>query len=109
MKKLNKLLVAGLTAAGLCAAGITTGAFAQTQSTDNDDYVGCPAGGPGPSYGYHARAHERWKDYHHQRRTALHDKLKLNAEQEKRGLTIQPSPTRIWKHGSRFAAPISKK
>ena len=25
MKKFNKLLVAGLTAAGLCAAGITTG------------------------------------------------------------------------------------
>ena len=83
MKKLNKLLVAGIAAAGLCAASITTGAFAQTQSTDNDDYVGCPVGGPGPGYGFHHRSHESWKNYHQHRRTVLHDKLKLNAEQEK--------------------------
>lgn len=83
MKKLNKFLVAGIAAAGLCAASITTGAFAQTQSTDNDDYVGCPVGGPGPGYGFHHRSHESWKDYHQHRRTVLHDKLKLNAEQEK--------------------------
>lgn len=83
MKKLNKLLVAGIAAAGLCAASITTGALAQTQSTDNDDYVGCPVGGPGPGYGFHHWSHESWKDYHQYRRTVLHDKLKLNAEQEK--------------------------
>ena len=87
MKKLNKYLITGITVLGLGAACFSTGTLAQ--SADNT-YGGCPmymGGGPGNSYadhdGPHRDHHERWKQYHQQRQTALHDKLQLNAEQEK--------------------------
>ncbi|EEO28649.1 Spy/CpxP family protein refolding chaperone [Oxalobacter paraformigenes] len=88
MKKLNKYLVAGVAALGFSAVCFSTNALAQPAG---DGYAGCPmymmGGGPGNCYADHDGSyrshHERWKEYHHQRRAALQDKLKLNAEQEK--------------------------
>lgn len=87
MKKLNKYLVASIAALGFSAACFSSSVIAQSA---DDTYAGCPmymGGGPGNCYADHNGPyrghHERWKEYHHQRRTALHDKLKLNAQQEK--------------------------
>ena len=87
MKKLNKYLAAGIAVLGFSAACFSTNVLAQPA---DGTYGGCPmymGGGPGNCYAdhngpYHGH-HERWKEYHHQRSAALHDRLKLNAEQEK--------------------------
>lgn len=87
MKKLNKYLVASVAALGFGISCFSTSVLAQSV---DDTCGGCPmyvgngsescyAGHEGPNRGHH----ERWKEYHHQRQLALHDKLKLNAEQEK--------------------------
>ncbi len=87
MKTLNKYLIAGIVALGFSATALSTNVLAQPAG---DSYAGCPmymGGGPGNCYADHDGSyrshHERWKEYHHQRRAALQDKLKLNAEQEK--------------------------
>ncbi|MCZ4064884.1 Spy/CpxP family protein refolding chaperone [Oxalobacter aliiformigenes] len=87
MKKLNKYLVAGIAALGFGASCFSVSAFAQSA---DETYGGCPMyteGGPGNCYADHDGPyrghHERWREYHHRRQLALHDKLKLNAEQEK--------------------------
>lgn len=87
MKKLNKYLVAGIAALGFGASCFSANAFAQSA---DETYGGCPmymGGGPGNCYvghdGPYRGHHEHWREYHHQRQLALHDRLKLNAEQEK--------------------------
>ncbi len=86
MKILNKCLIAGIAAVGMSGAILGTAIAAPADS----GYDGCPMnmGGPGPgncyvdqdNRGYHM---ERWHHYRQQRQTALHDQLKLNADQEK--------------------------
>ena len=90
MKKLNKCLAAGIAALGITAACFSTPAIAAPQ---DDGYAGCPmymmGGGPGPGYCYgdHDGAyrghHQRWQEYRQQRRTAMQERLKLNAQQQK--------------------------
>jgi len=63
---------------GLVAVGLTAGSFAAY--ADRPD---CGAMGAGPaSFGEHGRSPERMKESFEKRQSALHDKLKLNANQE---------------------------
>ena len=109
MKILNKCLIAGIAATGFVVAGLGTGAIA---APADDGYVGCPMnmGGPGPGNcdvvqnGQQGHNMERWHAYRHQRQTALHDKLKLNADQEKAWksyLAVVDSNFNSWKPLSR--------
>ena len=63
---------------GLVAVGLAGGSFAAYA-----DKAGCGPMGAGPaSFGEHGRSPERMKEHFDKRQGALHDKLKLNANQE---------------------------
>jgi hypothetical protein len=84
MKKWNKYLLLSVTALGFAAAGIGT-AISAVLSPDQPEW-GCGyggRGGPGMERNWHnGQLNERTKERFGQRHAALHDKLKLNAEQE---------------------------
>lgn len=86
MKKLDQFLVAGITAIGLGTLSPTAAVLAQPV---DDTYIDCPAGAPGPCCDNinHPRpphlSREHLEKYHRQHYAMIHDKLQLNAEQEK--------------------------
>ena len=86
MKTLNKLLSAGIAVLGLGAVCHTT---ALAQPADDTAAYNCPYNDcqtncyPDQKARHRHGPNKNWKELHQQRQTALHDKLKLNAEQEK--------------------------
>lgn len=86
MKTLNKLLVTGIAVLGLGAVCHTK---ALAQPADDNVAYNCPYNDcqtncyPAPKIHHRLGPNKNWKEFHQQRLTALHDKLKLNAEQEK--------------------------
>lgn len=78
MNKFRKSVLIGAIALGLGAASL--GAYAGRPGHGGD---GCGPMGMGPaSFGEHGRSPERMKELFEKRQAQLHDKLKLNANQE---------------------------
>jgi hypothetical protein len=84
MKRWNKYLLLSVTALGFAAASIGT-AISASPSPEQPEW-GCGyrgEGGPGMGRNWNnGKFNERVKERFSQRHAALHDKLKLNAEQE---------------------------
>ncbi|MDL2284933.1 Spy/CpxP family protein refolding chaperone [Oxalobacter sp. OttesenSCG-928-P03] len=82
MKRMNKKVLAGMLVLGLGAAGV--GVTAMANPYWHGGYGPGHMGGGGPCWGYDGGASaSSWREVAQQRTAYLHDKLNLNATQEK--------------------------